>query len=72
MYFAEELKVYKKVGFVSDAVKRGVASKKEVEAKFAKAFVKNVKPAPARYTVVDGVPYKKVNGKLVPLTPVKS
>ena len=72
MYFAEELKEYKKVGFVSNAVKRGVASKKEVEAKFAKAFAKNVKAVPTKFVVVNGVPHKRVGKKLVPLTRIES
>ena len=70
MYYAEELREYKKVGFVSSAVKKGKVSKEEVEAKFGKYFTKKAKPV-SKFVVVDGVPHKRVNNKLVPLTKVE-
>jgi hypothetical protein len=70
MNYSSELSVYKKVGFVSTKKEIGKESKSEVLEKFSK-FLKEQKPAPAvRYHVKNGVPYKVVNGKLVPLIKV--
>lgn len=71
MYYSEELKVYKKVGFVSTATKKGVATKEEVERKFGKLFEKK-EVKRSKFTVIGGVPHKRVNGKLVPLTRIES
>jgi uncharacterized protein (DUF362 family) len=71
MYYSEELKVYKKVGFVSDKTKRSVETKEDVEQKFKKLFEKKVVTR-AKFSIINGVPHKRVNGKLVPLTRVES
>ena len=71
MNYSSELSVYKKVGFVSTKKEYGKESKSEVLAKFGKYLKKNELPKRSPFTIINGVPYKAVNGKLVPLTPVK-
>ena len=64
------MKVYKKVGFVSNEVKTGKISKKEFEKKFGK--VGGEAPKVGKFKIIDGVPHKRKNGKLVPLTKLRS
>jgi len=71
MNFSETLKVEKSIGFVSNSVKTGKLSNKEVNEKFGKLFSKTNVVKRSKFTVVNGVPCKRVNGKLIPLTPLK-
>jgi len=69
MYYSEERKEYKKAGFINESAKRGTATKEEVKEKFGKYFTE--KPKRSKFEMVNGVPHKRVNGKLVPLTRVE-
>lgn len=67
MNYSSELSVYKKVGFVSTKKVKGTASKEEVFSKFN--LKSNFTPG-RKFQIINGVPSKIVNGKLVPLTKV--
>jgi len=71
MTFSETLRVEKKIGFVSNSVRTGRVSGEEVKEKFGKLFSKGKPTKRSKFTMVNGVPCKKVNGKLTPLTPLK-
>jgi hypothetical protein len=71
MTFSETARVEKQIGFFSNSVKTGKVSSKEVKEKFGKLFSKGEPTKRSKFTIVNGVPCKRVDGKLVPLTPLK-
>ena len=71
MDFSETARVEKKIGFVSSSTKTGRVSSKDVKKKFETLFSKGESPKRSKYTIIDGIPYKSVDGKLVPLTSLK-
>jgi hypothetical protein len=71
MNFSETNKVEKEIGFVSDSRKAGRAARAEVEKKFSKLFKNTTPTVRSKFTNVNGIPHKTVNGKLVPLTSLK-
>jgi len=71
MNFSETAKVEKSIGFISGSVKREKVKSADVKSKFGKLFSNSNPTKRSKFTIVNGVPHKSVNGKLIPLTSLK-
>ena len=71
MNFTESKKVETEIGFTSTSKKIGKEKAADVRFKFDKLFNKESIVRKSKFTIVNGIPHKTVNGKLIPLTPLK-
>lgn len=70
MNFTETNKIEKEIGFIGTTVKRGNATSDEVKFKFDKLIKSGETTKRSKFTTINGIPHKSVNGKLVPLTKI--